>query len=852
MTLYLFNTHNYYNRKIVRKETINDYVDIFGDPLTITGVNFIVNDGIRTSQVVNYDPLSTDDNFMTGTTFPGYLIVVDDETNEILHRWWITESKLVRYGQAQFSLMRDVIADYKNTVLSSPSYITKGWLNTVNDTAIFNNEDMSFNQIKTSEMLIKDRSKSAWYVGYISKDAGGQTITIPKYAENAYTTLTSLDNYAYKFYIDQGNAGADLRIANVNSFVTSLFFYHWMGGIQYNFQLGWDANGNFINPVGKKLPDNAPNKNKEFIYDERYYALTGLLTLTSPGDYVEGIKLKENKEQTINDFYNWMGHYAKINASWFDRGRSLTNILSETEKNNVLAEEGKIYRVGDSFYKMRVHKRNAFKTFTVQNTNPYAQFIIGLSKNVPGVTVSAEGTDLKGQAVQIQVSGEALYIAPQLLNSASVTYTLPSNRAHTDDLPYDIVAIPAHTLGRDYHLAKTDPDFSLRTVNAFIKALSGTGSTLLFDFQLLPYAPFPESAFLDYDYDPNLPGCIVDSYFTNTNDSIIMDVITSKVAEESSIDRTFVFYVKDPHITKTRYTGTISVPTDTVGFKTANECDMYRLCSPNYNGQFEFSATKNGGVKGWNISCTYKPYTPYIKVSPIFGNLYGSDFGDARGLICGGDFSIGQTSEAWIGYELQNKNYQSIFDRQITNMEVNNSVQRTKERWNVVGGAFTGMTGGALSTGMMSGGNIYAAIAGGVAGGATSIVGGIQDIKLNEKLRQEALDYAKDNYGYQLQNIQAMPYSLTKVGSQTADYKFFPFVEYYTCTDIEKGALVNKINYNGFSIGRIGTVASFLKVDEDDIGTFVQAKPVRLDNLYIDGHIAEVIASELQTGVYIK
>lgn len=852
MNLYLFNTHNYFNRKIVRKETIAEYTDAFGEPVVARNINFIVNDGIRTSQVINYDSMATPYEFMIGSTFPSYLVVTESETDEILHRWWITESKLVRYGQAQFNLLRDVIADYKETIMSCPSFISKGWLNTTNDTAIFNNEDMSFNQIKTSEMPIKDRSKSAWYVGYISKDAGGQQIVIPKYAENAYTNLTSLDEYDYKFYIDQGTSGADLRIANVNSFVTSLFFYHWRGGIQYNFQLGWDANGNFINPVGKKLPADAPNKNKEFIYDERYYALTGLLTLTSPGDYVEGIKLKESKEQTIHDFYNWMGQYAQINASWLDRGRSLTNILSETEKNNVLAEEGKIYRVGDSFYKMRVHKRNAFKTFTVQNTNPYTQFIIGLAKNVPGVTVLADGSDLKGQAVQIQVSGEALYIVPQLLNNASVTYTLPTKRAHTDELPYDIVAIPANPLGRDYGISKTDPDFSLRTVNAFIKALSGGSTTLLFDFQLLPYAPFPESAFLDYDYDSNLDGCIVDSYFTNTTDSIIMDVITSQVAEETSIDRTFIFYVKDPNITKTRYTNTISVPTDTVGFKTANECDVYRLCSPNYNGQFEFSAAKNGGVRGWNISCTYKPYTPYIKVAPIFGNLYGSDFGDARGLICGGDFSIGQTSEAWVSYELQNKNYQTMFDRQITNMEVNNSVQRTREKWNVVGGAFTGTSGGALTAGMLSGGNPYAAVAGGIAGGATSMLGGALDIKLNEKLRQEALSYAKDNFGYQLQNIQAMPYSLTKVGSQTADYKFFPFVEYYTCTDIEKGALVNKINYNGFSIGRIGTVASFLKTEEDNLGTFIQAKPIRLDDVYIDGYIAEVIASELQTGVYIK
>ena len=277
---------------------------------------------------------------------------------------------------------------------------------------------------------------------------------------------------------------------------------------------------------------------------------------------------------------------------------------------------------------------------------------------------------------------------------------------------------------------------------------------------------------------------------------------------------------------------------------------MYRLCSPNYNGQFEFSATKNGGVKGWNISCTYKPYTPYIKVSPIFGNLYGEDFGDARGLICGGDFSIGQTSDAWVGYELQNKNYQVMFDRQITNMEVNNAVQRKLEAWSIGAGALQGAASGAMGGGMAGG--VWGAVAGGAVGGLSSLGGGFMDRKLNEELRQEQLSFAKDNFGYQLQNIQAMPYSLTKVGSQTADYKMFPFVEYYTCTDIEKEALRSKINWNGMTIMRIGEATSFLKFEEDDVGTFVQATPIRIEADRANDRMVASIKQELETGVYMR
>lgn len=111
--------------------------------------------------------------------------------------------------------------------------------------------------------------------------------------------------------------------------------------------------------------------------------------------------------------------------------------------------------------------------------------------------------------------------------------------------------------------------------------------------------------------------------------------------------------------------------------KIANECDLYRLCSPNYNGAFDFNLMKNNKeVKKFNVDCQYKPYNPYIHVNPDFAGLYGRDFDDSRGLVCGGDFSIGIVNDQWNAYEIQNKNYQNIFNRQIQNMEVNNSIAR--------------------------------------------------------------------------------------------------------------------------------------------------------------------------------
>ena len=116
------------------------------------------------------------------------------------------------------------------------------------------------------------------------------------------------------------------------------------------------------------------------------------------------------------------------------------------------------------------------------------------------------------------------------------------------------------------------------------------------------------------------------------------------------------------------------------------------------------------------------------------------------------------------------------------------------------------------------------------------------------------MDYTKDRFSYSLQNIKALPNSLTKVDAQNSDYRNFPFIEYYTCTEVEKQALRDKIKWDGMTIGRIGRISNFIETDTiQDVrthGHFVQAKPLRLDYQYEDSHVCQAISAELQTGVY--
>ena len=99
----------------------------------------------------------------------------------------------------------------------------------------------------------------------------------------------------------------------------------------------------------------------------------------------------------------------------------------------------------------------------------------------------------------------------------------------------------------------------------------------------------------------------------------------------------------------TKYYSILNPDNDALNRKLANECDLVRIVSQNYSAIFEFSPAKSGGVDGFLADCTYKPWAPYIHILPKLKGLYGDNFvsiDDARGLICGGDMSLPQLSNA--------------------------------------------------------------------------------------------------------------------------------------------------------------------------------------------------------------
>ena len=279
--------------------------------------------------------------------------------------------------------------------------------------------------------------------------------------------------------------------------------------------------------------------------------------------------------------------------------------------------------------------------------------------------------------------------------------------------------------------------------------------------------------------------------------------------------------------------------------KVRNQTDMIRLAAPNYSSFFDFNSQKNRGVEYINVDCTYKPYQPYMHLNPNFKGLYGADYNDVRGLICGGDYSIAITTDAWATYQLQNKNYQAVFDRQVQQLETAQAIQQQSDIANAVAGVGTGAIGGALVGAKVGGG--VGAVAGAVVGGVTSAFGGIVDVYNNQRMRELQISTMKDIHDYQLANIKALPIGLAKTSYLTNNNKLFPFLEFYTCTATEDMAVRDMLDYNGMTINRIGKITNF---QDDRALPYIKAKLIRIDTIE-DAHHVQEIANELATGIYL-
>lgn len=429
-------------------------------------------------------------------------------------------------------------------------------------------------------------------------------------------------------------------------------------------------------------------------------------------------------------------------------------------------------------------------------------------------------------------------------DSKYISYTIKAE-LHSNSSGYDMICIPTTstwTTNVDSKAYKSkSADIPFLIASSFSEA--GSGGGVICDIQLLPYCPILKQS--DWTVATNSAtytgDSIVDCMLPFSNVTGVNEteypVLMRVESKDLQFVRTNIIYGRDIHTA--------------IGMKVDSCTRFCRLVSPGGGSSFQFNAAKMWGPSEatqytFNVKCTFMPYTPYIHIYPNFGGLYGiSQDKDQRGLICGGDFSLPQVNDKWQTYQINNKNYQRIFDRQIENMEFNNRLDMLSNITGAVSGAVQGVAQGS----MMSAGGASAGAVG--ASAAAAVIGGAVNIATNLAKRKEQMDYTKDMFGYNLQNIQALPSSIIKTSSYIIDSLVFPIFEIYTATEAEENALKNKIKYNGMSVGRIGTFNEFKSAATSDC-RYVKCKIIRMDSLHEETSVANAIYSELNQGVFIS
>ena len=784
----LMNYNNYFNRTYKRHNTLQQYID--ASEGHILGVdkpyNFSINDGVTMEHVFN----------VTETEEPNYLLLLEEnQERTIVSRWFVIDWTKVRGNQYKGLLRRDLLADNYEKITTSPSFIEKGYVEPT-DSAIFNKENMNFNQIKTRETLLKDDSKTAWIVGYIAKDHPALSDKTFTYNPDVDMTISgNFSDWEYASWCD-GNTHTTIKESNIENIVRYVL---------------------------------RATKIREFQFSPISNSSFNSLANDSWGVVSTGSK---TAQQVLDDYTNsnWFGniYWSTVIEKIYQDNPTYAN---STVMSTLTSLVGKKVQFQDGIYE--------FKIVNIDDTTGWKYWNSGNLYTYLYNTVVADLQELGGNisvvtrypvAYNLNITN-FIVTATKLDNvQGTYKYSIPQTTRLLNDAPYKMFCIPYYKDGKyvfqvndTNHRYTLDKDIMLTWSFNIATELGNS----LYDLQILPYCPIS-----NWRGNANVAGIFSIGKTENVDYTTLLDSNNKVVGVCSWCDVS----------SKEQF---LKYPIEIMNYKVENECDMYRLCSPNYASVFEFNPAKNDGVEGYNVRYTYKPYQPFINVAPKFNRLYGKDFKDNRGLILSGDFSLPIVKDAWINYQLQNKNYALAFDRQIENLESNYSWQKKMGIANAITGTIQGGVSGAMSGALVGGG--VGAVVGGVLGTGASMVGGIMDVNMQQALHNEAIDYTKDNFGYQLQNIQALPNTLNKVSSIISVSKLFPFLEYYTCTNEEKEALENKLKFNGMTIGRIGKIKDYL---QQDTQTYVQGQLIRLEGKF-DTHIANEIANEFKKGWYI-
>lgn len=778
-----------FNNYYNRKYRVKDALEDYGTPIyteTGTNVNFNPNDGVNTQYTAGRQ-----NNPYSGV---GDYLIYSEENTDITSRWFIIEQDRNRLGQYALILRRDVLADNPSW-MEAPTFIEKCTLSPYSP-FIYNSEDMSFNEIKTKQTPIYDETGIPWIVGFYTTNNPGKVTYNPQARYDIALSGTSAD---FK-----------TNIENKTYWKDAIYYYSYtqttiIGPGAYNGVNVLTGETRYDNFSPKPGGTNLFNSNLVIKVDSSKFN-------------------KNDMDEMFKAFYVSNYDFSSV----------------ENEYTN------KIIKFDDGYYTVTIIKETPQSEVNLSpavNTAPWVYFNDRVGHT--NLTLMGHTTQLNEYAIRVvptlvKYTLQMNKVFPA--GGAPITFNLDNSAVSPSSMPYRAFALPygACSLigystaadGLEHSvIADCSPDTMFELAN-YLNSDNVAGFTLI-DCQLVPYCP------------------VKDITITQVVGGIsAIECDNKKVAFPIKQGDTTIGFIYSLNSCEKTFDVDLPTPITIKDYKLENQTDKYRLCAGNYTSAFDLNVAKNGGLTGYNISFTYKPFNSYVKVTPKFSGLYGSNFKDGRGLICSG-MSLAKANDAFNQYRLQNKYYQDIFNRQIQNIEVQNKYQRIQQAI----GAGVSVLGAGATVGILTG-NVGAGIGAGVLSG----VGGIADYQITKALQNEALDYTKDNFGYQLQNIKAQPDTLSRTADYNIDIQYVPFLEYYTCTNEEKDAFIEKLRFNGMTAMFIGIPEKYTsntytfkgpQKDYEDLGYF-KGVPIRLEDISDDYHMTTAIAEELNKGVYMK
>lgn len=798
--IYCLQYNNYFNRTVKKEATMSEYQPYV--VYQLSRISFNPNDGVNATQVINTE-VKCD-----------YFIVTDLTGAEIDSRWFVVESRRERNGQYTLTLRRDLVVDYEDTVLYSESLIKRAILSS-NDPLTFNKESVSLNQIKKGEYLLKDYTNVPWIVGYVDRkfsSGTGQDTHIEVISDVvADYEYASWDNWTYKKYLNT-YCMKDYSNAKV-----------W-------FQFLQASGTGYLQKVTATMPRRGKNWSFESAQATKPYPSIASFHATSNPD---------------EQFTNYLP--ANFNTDTFEPSyktyiSDLDN-YNESDFNKLLEFDGQVFHITseNKYYRLVVNVKQVTVNYSM---NANTSLLTELNRVVTSCPSYSTGTSV----YRIYVTTPQIVIDTVEVSNNEYTGDIQADRLHLKDAPYDMFCIPyadVRVSGSVRGAGQSTNfiiDYTKGLALTFAQGLALSIGASLYDLQIVPYCP--------------LTGISVEWYNNGLKENLnIGNVNPERVTLFKDKTNTYSGIILWAANSSGSFN--ISMPFASGTPKVTNQTDLWRLVSPNYAGEFEFNVARNKGLEYVVVDYTYRPAMPYIHVSPAFNEdgLYGQSWGDSRGLICGGDFSIAYLSNDWVAYQNNNKNYQTIFDREIQNMDVSRDVQRTQEWWNIAAGAVGGAAAGAVAGGMATA-NPVAAVAGGVLGAGASLAGGFADREFSEQLYQESKKFKQDTFALQLDNVKARPQSLAKTSGFTKNNKYFPFIEYYTCTDEEKMLFANYIRNYSMTVNKYDNIVNYINNTFGYVGIqdrgFIQAEIIKATNFNGESHELVELNRELNSGVYFK